>query len=80
MGAVRMRVQTADKYITIIHTTPSGAPRKVMECYISSSLMKKETHLHLRWPEFEEIFLTFLFWAELVLYRPHEMASKHIFK
>ncbi len=22
MGAVRMRVQTADKYITIIHTTP----------------------------------------------------------
>ncbi len=29
---------------------------QVMQCYISPNLMKKQTHLHLGWPEGEHIF------------------------
>ncbi len=66
MGAVRMRVQTADKNITIIHTAPFHLVKwngvfvrnKTIIKMVESDLLKKQTHLHLGWPEgtFSAIF------------------------
>ncbi len=41
MGAVRMRVQTADKNITIIHTTPV---HQLTSCEVKSYVYKKQIH------------------------------------
>ncbi len=45
---------------TLILTAPihcSGSiSEKVMQCYISPNLMKKQTHQHLGWSEGEDIF------------------------
>ncbi len=50
---------------TLVLTAPihcrGSIGEKVMECYISPNLMKKQTHLHLGWPEgvctFQQIFI-----------------------
>ncbi len=46
---------------TLILTAPIHSRRsigeQVMQCYISPNLMKKQTHLHLGWPEGEYIFI-----------------------
>ncbi len=43
--------------LTLILTAPihcrASTDEQVMECNISPNLMKKQTHLHLRWPEIE---------------------------
>ncbi len=45
---------------TLILTAPihcrASIAETVMQCYISPNLMKKQTHLHLGWPEDERIF------------------------
>ncbi len=45
---------------TLILTAPihcrGSIAEQVMECYISPNLMKKQTHLHLGWPQGEHIF------------------------
>ncbi len=42
MGAVRMRVQTADKHITIIHTSPV---HQLMSCEVKKlRVYKKQIH------------------------------------
>ncbi len=56
---------------TLILTAPihcrASIDEKVMQCYISPNLMKKQTHLHLGWPEGEHIFSSFKFLGELYL-------------
>ncbi len=47
-----------------IHCTGSIG-EQVMQCYIYPNLMKKQTHLHLGWPEDEYIFSKFSFLGEL---------------
>ncbi len=43
MGAVRMRVQTADKNITIIHTTPQLTSSEVKSCeFVKDKSLIKE--------------------------------------
>ncbi len=46
---------------TLILTAPIhcriSIDEQVMECHISPNLMKKQTHLHLGWPESEYIFI-----------------------
>ncbi len=42
MGAVRMRVQTADKNITIIHTTPG---QQLTSCEVKSALSSENAIL-----------------------------------
>ncbi len=55
---------------TLILTAPihcrASIAEEVMECYISTNLMKKQTHLHLGWPEGEDIFSKFSFLGELL--------------
>ncbi len=55
---------------TLILTAPihcrASIGKKVMKCYISPNLMKKQTHLHLGWPESMNVF-RFLFVGELLL-------------
>uniref|UniRef100_A0A9J7YGA6 WH1 domain-containing protein n=1 Tax=Cyprinus carpio carpio TaxID=630221 RepID=A0A9J7YGA6_CYPCA len=45
---------------TLILTAPihcrASTDETLMQCYISPNLMKKQTHLHLGWPESEDIF------------------------
>ncbi len=45
---------------TLILTAPihcrASIAETLMQCYISPNLMKKQTHLHLGWPEGEHIF------------------------
>ncbi len=54
---------------TLILTAPihcrASIDEQVMECYISTNLMKKQTHLRLRWPEGEDGQFSFL--GELLL-------------
>ncbi len=54
---------------TLILTAPihcrGSIAEQVMECYISPNLMKKQTHLHIGWPEGEHISSKFLFLGEL---------------
>ncbi len=51
-------------YQTLILTAPihcrASIAETLMQCYISPNLMKKQTHLHLGWPEGENIFWTFI--------------------
>ncbi len=46
---------------TLILTAPihcrGSTAEQVMQCYISPNLMKKQTHLHLGWPEGESMFI-----------------------
>ncbi len=48
---------------TLILTAPShcraSIGEQVMQCYISPNLMKKQTHLHLEWPEVGDIYSDF---------------------
>ncbi len=57
---------------TLILTAPihcrGSIAEQVMQCYISPNLMKKQTHLHLGWPEGEDIFSQFKFLDELFLF------------
>ncbi len=50
---------------TLILTAPihcrASIDEQVMQCYISPNLMKKQTHLHLGWPDVEDIFNKFSF-------------------
>ncbi len=70
-GVVWIIVMFLSAVWTLILTAPihcrGSIAEQVMECYISPNLMKKQTHLHLRWPEDEEIFITFSFVGELFL-------------
>ncbi len=54
---------------TLILTAPihcrASTSEQLMECYIYPNLMKKQTHLHLGWPEDEYIFRSFSFMSEL---------------
>ncbi len=47
---------------TLILTAPIhcrwSVGEQVMECYISPKIMKKQTHLHLGWPEGKDIFIS----------------------
>ncbi len=59
---------------TLILTAPihcrGSICEQVMECYISPNLIKKQAHLHLGWPESEDIFGQFWIfgWTALILY------------
>ncbi len=56
---------------TLILTAPihcrASTAETVMQRHISPNLMKKQTHLRLRWPEGEHIFRKFKFLGELFL-------------
>ncbi len=58
-------------YQTLILTAPihcrATISETVMQCYISPNLMKKQTHLYLKWHKGEHIFSTFKFLAEFYL-------------
>ncbi len=56
---------------TLILTAPihhrGSIGEQVMQCYISPNLMKKQTHQHLAWPEWEQSFSILSFQGELFL-------------
>ncbi len=57
---------------TLILTAPihrrGSMGEQVMQYYISQNLMKKQTHLHIGWPESEDILSKFSFLGELFLF------------
>ncbi len=57
---------------TLILTAPihcrGSTGEQVMECYISPHLLQKQTHLHLGWPEGEDIFSKFSFFVSVSLW------------
>ncbi len=76
MGAIRMRVQTADKNITIIHTTPAHQliSCKVKICvFVWSKSIIKALNCHF-WPKYQSIIHYNTSFSE----KAHPLLSSHI--
>ncbi len=68
-GVVWIIVMFLSAVWTLILTAPihcrAFIAEQAMQCYISPNLMKKQTHLHIRWPESEDIFSKFYILREM---------------
>ncbi len=67
---------------TLILTAPIhcrwSTGEQVMSCYISPSLMKKLSHLHLAWTEGEDIFIKFKLLCDLFLQKSFSQTCRII--